>query len=74
MGLKGKKGIQFWCLMPKGEKLRPKQMDQPTTCEISFQKCRVRSFVVFDQNPFIAKSFSYEGEVLLWEKGEVGCI
>jgi hypothetical protein len=23
----------FWCLMPKGEKLRPKQMDQPTTCE-----------------------------------------
>jgi hypothetical protein len=22
--------------MPKGEKLRPKQMDQPTTCE--FQK------------------------------------
>jgi hypothetical protein len=25
--------IQFWCLMPKGEKLRPKQMDQPTTCE-----------------------------------------
>jgi hypothetical protein len=33
--------IQFWCLMPKGEKLRPKQMDQlplvnfenTTTCE-----------------------------------------
>jgi hypothetical protein len=25
--------ISFWCLMPKGEKLRPKQMDQPTTCE-----------------------------------------
>jgi hypothetical protein len=43
--------------MPKGEKLRPKQMDQPTTCEIS-KKCRVRSFV-FDQNSFIAKSFSY---------------
>jgi hypothetical protein len=21
--------IPFWCLMPKGEKLRPKQMDQP---------------------------------------------
>jgi hypothetical protein len=20
--------IPFWCLMPKGEKLRPKQMDQ----------------------------------------------
>jgi hypothetical protein len=36
MGLKGQKGLLFWCLMPKGEKLRPKQMDQPTTCE--FQK------------------------------------
>jgi hypothetical protein len=33
MGLKGQKGLLFWCLMPKGEKLRPKQMDQPTTCE-----------------------------------------
>jgi hypothetical protein len=55
--------------MPKGEKLRPKQMDQPITCEIS-KKCRVRSFV-FDQNPFIAKSFSYGGEVSLWGKGRV---
>jgi hypothetical protein len=33
MGLIGPKMIPFWCLMPKGEKLRPKQMDQPTTCE-----------------------------------------
>jgi hypothetical protein len=32
-GVKGPKMIPFWCLMPKGEKLRPKQMDQPTTCE-----------------------------------------
>jgi hypothetical protein len=57
--------------MPKGEKLRPKQTDQPTTCELAkFQKYRVRSFV-FNQNPFIAKSFSYEGEVLLWEKGSL---
>jgi hypothetical protein len=35
MRLKGQKGLPFWCLMPKGEKLMPKQMDQPTTCEIS---------------------------------------
>ena len=29
MRLKGPKMIPFWCLMPKGEKLRPKQeMDQ----------------------------------------------
>jgi hypothetical protein len=44
--------------MPKGEKLRPKQMDMPTTCE-NFKNCRVRIFV-FDQNPLIAKI------VLLW--------
>jgi hypothetical protein len=29
MGLKGPRLILFWCLMPKGEKIRPKQeMDQ----------------------------------------------
>jgi hypothetical protein len=26
MGLKGQKGLLFWCLMPKGEKLRSKQI------------------------------------------------
>jgi hypothetical protein len=25
---------------------------------------------VFDQNPLIAKLFSYRGEIQLWEKGE----
>jgi hypothetical protein len=34
--------IQFWCLMPKGEKLRPKQMDQlPLE---NFENSRVRTF------------------------------
>jgi hypothetical protein len=34
--------ILFWCLMPKGEKLRPKQMDQlPLE---NFEKSRVRTF------------------------------
>jgi hypothetical protein len=28
MGLKGQIVLLFWCLMPKGEKLRPKQLDQ----------------------------------------------
>jgi hypothetical protein len=28
MGLKGQIVFLFWCLMPKGEKLRPKQLDQ----------------------------------------------
>ena len=27
-GVKWPKMVPFWCLMPKGEKLRPKQMDQ----------------------------------------------
>ena len=27
-GVKGPRLILFWCLMPKGEKIRPKQMDQ----------------------------------------------
>jgi hypothetical protein len=42
MGLKGPKMIPFWCLMPKGEKLRPKQMDQlPLE---NFENSRVRFF------------------------------
>jgi hypothetical protein len=48
--------------MPKGEKLRPKQLDQPTTCE--FEKCSVR-FLMFDQNPLIAKT------VLLWGRNSI---
>jgi hypothetical protein len=34
--------IPFWCLMPKGEKLRPKQMDQlPLE---NFENNRVKTF------------------------------
>jgi hypothetical protein len=34
--------VPFWCLMPKGEKLRPKQMDQlPLE---NFENSRVRTF------------------------------
>ena len=62
MGLKGQIVLLFWCLMPKGEKLRPKQLDQPTTCE--FQNFSVR-FLVFDQNPLIAKT------VLLWGRNSI---
>jgi hypothetical protein len=36
--------ILFWCLMLKGEKLRPKQMDQlPLE---NFENSRVRAFVL----------------------------
>jgi hypothetical protein len=34
--------IPFWCLMPKGEKLRPKQMDQLPL--VNFKNNRVRIF------------------------------
>jgi hypothetical protein len=36
--------IPFWCLMPKGETIRPKQMDQlPLE---NFENSRVRAFVL----------------------------
>ena len=41
-GVKGPKMIPFWCLMPKGEKLRPKQMDQLPL--VNFENNRVRTF------------------------------
>jgi hypothetical protein len=34
--------ILLWCLMPKGEKLRPKQMDQLPL--VNFENNRVRTF------------------------------
>jgi hypothetical protein len=44
MRLKGPKMISFWCLMPKGEKLRLKQMDQlPLE---NFENSKVRTFVL----------------------------
>jgi hypothetical protein len=49
--------------MPNGEKLRPKQMDQPTTCEISkIVELEVLYLIVFDQNLLLQKFFSYGGE------------
>jgi hypothetical protein len=46
--------------MPKGEKLRPKQLDQPTTC-VNFKNWRVK-LSVFGQNPLICKNCSLMGE------------
>jgi hypothetical protein len=54
--------------MPKGEKLRPKQLDQPTTCE--FQNFSVK-FLVFDQNLLIAKTILLWGRNLIVGKGRV---
>jgi hypothetical protein len=41
-GVKGPIMIPFWCLMPKGEKLRPKQMDQLPL--VNFENNRVSTF------------------------------
>jgi hypothetical protein len=49
-----------WCLMPKGEKLRPKQMDQTTTYE--FQKIVELDFLCLIKTLLLQKLFSYGGE------------
>jgi hypothetical protein len=63
MRLMGLIVLLFWCLMPKGEKLRPKQLDQPTTCE--FQNF-IR-FLMFDQNSY-CKNSSLMGEKFYYGK------
>jgi hypothetical protein len=44
--------ITFWCLMPKGEKLRPKQMDQLPLENLRILK-RVELELLFWQNTLI---------------------
>jgi hypothetical protein len=43
MGFKGPRLISFWCLMPKGEKIRPKQEMDQLPLE-NFENSRVESF------------------------------
>jgi hypothetical protein len=65
MGLKGPIMIPFWCLMPKVEKLRPKQMDQlPLE---NFEKSRVR---IFDLTKMLLlrNSVSCGGEFMIMGK------
>jgi hypothetical protein len=60
--------IPFWCLMPKGEKLRPKQMDQlPLE---NFENSRIR---IFDLSKILLLQnlVSYGENLRLWEKGGV---
>jgi hypothetical protein len=54
--------IPFWCLMPKGEKLRPKQMDQPTTCDLTK--------ILLLQMSLLGKNFNYgkKGEFLVLDQ------
>jgi hypothetical protein len=59
--------IQFWCLMPMGEKLRPKQMDQlPLE---NFENSRVRTFDL-SKYSYCQNSVSCGENLWLWEKGE----
>jgi hypothetical protein len=60
--------IPFWCLMPKGEKLRPKQMDQlPLE---NFKNSRVRSFDLskYSKCLFLSKVGLLWGECLIMGK------
>jgi hypothetical protein len=63
--------IPFWCLMPKGEKLRLKQMDQlPLE---NFENSRVRTFVLskYSKSLFLSKVGLLWGECLIMGKGGV---
>jgi hypothetical protein len=73
MGLKGPKLIPFWCLMPKGEKIRPKQeMDQLPLeniekVELEFLFVKILLFVSYCQKwPLVGRIFDYgkKGEFL----------
>jgi hypothetical protein len=51
--------IPFWCLMPKGEKLRPKQMDQLPL--VNFKNSRAR-ICILPKMLLLQNSVSYGGE------------
>jgi hypothetical protein len=51
--------IPFWCLMSKGEKLRPKQMDQLPP--VNFKNNRVRIFGL-SKRLLLQNLVSYGGE------------
>jgi hypothetical protein len=60
--------IPFWCLLPKGEKLRPKQMDQlPLE---NFENSRVRFFDL-SKILLLQNLVSCGGEFMIMRKGGV---
>ena len=67
-GVKGPIMIPFWCFMPKGEKLRPKQMDQLSL--ENFENSRVRTFDL-SKYSYCQNLVSCGENLWLWEKGGV---
>jgi hypothetical protein len=59
--------IPFWCLMPKGEKIRPKQMDQLPLVK-NFKKSRVELLIC--QNTLTVKIWSLMGR--MFDNGKRG--
>jgi hypothetical protein len=64
--------IPFWCLMPKGEKLRSKQEMDQLPLE-NFENSRVRAFVLskYSYCLFLSKVGLVWGECLSTRKGGV---
>jgi hypothetical protein len=60
--------IPFWCLMPKGEKLRQKQMDQLPL--VIFENNRVRTFDL-SKILLLQNLVSCGGEFFIMGKGGV---
>jgi hypothetical protein len=61
--------IPFWCLMPKGEKLRPKQMDQLPL--VNFENNRVRTFDL-SKILLLQNLVSCGGEFFIIKRGSFG--
>jgi hypothetical protein len=61
--------ISFWCLMPKGEKLRPKQEMDQLPLE-NFENSRVRAFVLskYSYGLLLSKIGLLLGECLIMGK------
>jgi hypothetical protein len=61
--------IPFWCLMPKGEKLRPKQEMDQLPLE-NFENSRVRAFVLskYSYGLLLSKIGLLLGECLIMGK------
>jgi hypothetical protein len=62
--------IPFWCLMRKGEKLRPKQMDQLPLENFENREIVELQLLIY-QNTLIVKIWSLVGRIYDYgEKGE----